>query len=156
MSLNMPYHAGIVVPDIAAAVAHLSEKMGYVFNEPTCVAVHEVEDRISGMTGPLEMMVTYSKNGPFRLEVIQAHGTGVYATPEQGLHHLGIWEPDPEARLRDLESKGEQVDAVFRQKDGNISVIYASADTPAGTRIEYVGEAQRERLERWFNTGVLR
>jgi catechol 2,3-dioxygenase-like lactoylglutathione lyase family enzyme len=155
MNLRMPYHAGIVVADLALAVDHLTEKMGYTFNEPTTVPVHEVEDRVSGVTGPLEMLVTYSKDGPFRLEVIQAQGAGIYAEPGQGLHHLGIWEPDPEARLRDLEARGEQVDGVFRQRDGGISVIYASPDTPAGTRIEYVGEAQRERLERWFTTGVL-
>lgn len=155
MSLFMPYHAGLVVPDLRAAVADLEARLGYTFNEPTRLTVHEVEDRLGGVTGPLDMLVTYSRESPFRLEVIEGQGNGVYGPLWQGLHHLGVWEPDPEGRLRQLERAGDPVDAVFRQQDGSISVIYARSSVIPAARVEYVNSAQRERLERWFDTGVL-
>jgi catechol 2,3-dioxygenase-like lactoylglutathione lyase family enzyme len=155
MTLFMPYHAGIVVPDLPAAVTDLEARLGYTFNAPTEVKVHEVEDRTAGVTGPLEMRVTYSRESPFRLELIECTGSGVYAQASRGLHHLGVWEPDPQARLRALEAAGDPVDAVFRQRDGAISVIYARIAAVPDTRVEYVNSAQQERLERWFDTGVL-
>lgn len=66
-----------------------------------------------------------------------------------------MWEPDPVTRLRRLEDAGEPVDAVFRQQDGTISVIYTRPHASSGIRLEYVNEGQRARLERWFNTGEL-
>ena len=155
MGLFMPYHAGIVVRDLTAAVDDLQDRLGYTFNPPTDVRVHEVEDRISGDTGPIGMRVTYSREGPFRLELIEAVGSGVYAEASRGLHHLGVWEADPPARLTALEAAGDPVDAVFRQRDGAISVIYARIAAVPDTRVEYVNSAQRARLERWFDTGVL-
>lgn len=155
MTVVMPYHAGLVVPDVDATIEHLSTTLGYTFNPPTKLTVHEVEDRISGVTGPLEMLVTYTRQGPFRLEVIECQGNGVFSPERAGLHHLGVWEPDPPARLRRIEEASEHVDAIFRQRDGTISVIYAPPTASSATRIEYVNEAQRARLERWFNTGEL-
>lgn len=151
MYLFQPYHAGFVVPDLEAAVADFEVKLGYTFNPPVTLEVHEIEDRLSGITGPAEMRVTYTKQGPFRLEVIEAHGQGVFAPGGPGVHHLGVWESDPPGRLRQLEAGGDPVDAVLRQGDGSISVIYARSVALPATRIEYVSAAQRERLERWFD-----
>jgi len=157
MEANIPYHSGILVHDLDNAIKRFTETLGYTFNPPTTVQVHELEDRISGSTGPAEARVTYSRQGPFRLELIEVSGTGIYgAALGEGLHHLGVWEPDPEARLRELEAKGKSVDAIFRRPDGTVSVFYASPENSDGVRIEYVGAAQRERLERWFDTGELR
>ncbi len=151
----MPYHAGLVVPDLKTSVKDLEARLGYTFNEPTLVSVHELEDRISGVTGPVDMNVTYSRQGPFRLELIESQGEGIYSASHQELHHLGVWEQDTAARLAQLEEAGDPVDAVLRQKDGSVSVIYARSAAMPTTRIEYVSEAQRARLERWFNSGVL-
>jgi catechol 2,3-dioxygenase-like lactoylglutathione lyase family enzyme len=155
MPLFQPYHAGFVVPDLEAAVADFEARLGYSFNPPTTLGVHEVEDRVSGRTGPTDMRVTYSRQGPFRLEVIEAHGDGIYAVGGPGIHHLGVWEADVAGRLKQLEADGDPVDAVLRQKDGSISVVYARSTVLPDTRIEYVSEAQRERLERWFDGAPL-
>ncbi|MBX6768320.1 MAG: VOC family protein [Actinomadura rubrobrunea] len=155
MTVLMPFHAGLVVADLQQAVEHLGNTFGYTFHPPTRLGVHEVEDRISGVTGPLEMLAAYTKEGPFRLELIECQGEGVFAPSRGGLHHLGVWKPDPEARLRRQEAAGEPVDAVMRKPDGSISVIYGGPTGASGVRIEYVSQAQRSRLERWFETGVL-
>jgi catechol 2,3-dioxygenase-like lactoylglutathione lyase family enzyme len=155
LSLLQPYHAGFVVPDLEAAAADFEAKLGYTFNPPTMLGVHECEDRISGTTGPVEMRVTYSRQGPFRVELIEAQGEGLYAVGGPGIHHLGVWEPDIAGRLKNLENDGDPVDAVLRRADGSISVVYARSLALPGTRIEYVSEAQRKRLERWFDGAPL-
>ncbi|PWI10419.1 hypothetical protein DIZ27_12525 [Streptomyces sp. NWU339] len=153
--LLQPYHAGIIVRDISRAIDDLSTRLGYTFNAPTTIVIPKVEDRVAGSTGAVELVATYSREGPFRLEVIQGQGEGVYSARLSGLHHLGVWESDPEARLRQLEADGEQVDAVIRRADGTISAFYASAPRLGGTRIEYVNDDRRPQLEEWFATGIM-
>jgi catechol 2,3-dioxygenase-like lactoylglutathione lyase family enzyme len=156
MTANIPYHSGVLVRNLDEAINHFTDSLGYTFNSPTTVRVHELEDRLAGSTGPAEARVTYSRQGPFRLELIEMTGVGIYgADLGEGLHHLGIWDTDPAARLRALEAEGKSVDAIFRGPDGTVSVFYASPANADGVRIEYVNAAQRERLERWFNGGDL-
>jgi catechol 2,3-dioxygenase-like lactoylglutathione lyase family enzyme len=156
VSEQVPYHMGVIVDDVRAAMAGFSATLGYTFNEPLRAQMHDLDDRIAGTRGPSEVFVTYSRTGPFRVEIIEINGSGVYGSAVAGgVHHIGIWEDDPETRLKELESAGDTVDAVLRGPDGSISIIYARPDSAYGVRVEYVNSAQRERLERWFDTGVL-
>lgn len=152
--LQMPYHAGFIVADIHEGIRDLEERLGYQFNEPTQVRAQDMEDRISGFRGPVDLHIAYTRDSPFRLEVIESTGAGIYGEKFLGLHHLGIWEPDPTARLRALEKAGDPVDAVFREEDGSVSIIYARSTSMHGARIEYVVDAQRASFEHWFDTGT--
>ena len=156
MTTHIPYHAGILVPDIERAIERLGATLGYTFNPPVRVRP-TVDDRISGSTRPVEIAVSYTREGPFRLELIEFSGDGIYGSRHgEGLHHLGIWEPDVESRLAELEAVGRPIDAVIRGEHGRVSAFYAAPEPRSGgTRIEYVGEHQRPRLERWFETGLL-
>ncbi|MFI7195131.1 VOC family protein [Nocardia nova] len=153
--LLMPYHAGIIVSDIASAIQDLTRRLGYTFHAPVTIPIPEVEDRVGGVTGAVELVAAYSCEGPFRLEVIASQGEGVYSHRLAGLHHLGVWESDPAERLRQLEADDEQIDAVIRRSDGGISAIYARSGELAGTRIEYVNVDRRQQLEVWFDTGIM-
>ena len=151
--LQMPYHAGFIVADIHEGIRDLEERLGYRFNDPTLVRAEDMEDRVSGSRGPMDLRIAYTRDSPFRLEVIESTGAGIYGEEFLGLHHLGIWEPDPTARLRALEEAGDPIDAVFREDDGSVSIIYARSASMLGGRIEYVGDARRASLERWFDRG---
>lgn len=151
--LSMPYHAGFVVADVREGIRDFEERLGYTFNEPISARAEDMEDRISGTRGPIDLWISYTRESPFRLEVIQTSGEGVYGPKYLGLHHLGIWEPDPEARLHALKKAGDPVDAIFRDADGSVSIIYARSATIPGCRIEYVGDGARPVLEHWFETG---
>lgn len=151
--LQMPYHAGFIVADIREGIRDLEERLGYRFNEPTQVKAQDMEDRVSGSRGPMDLWIAYTIDSPFRLEVIESTGVGIYGKDFLGLHHLGIWEPDPTGRLRALEEAGDPVDAVFREEDGSVSIIYARSASVPGARVEYVADAQRTSFEHWFDTG---
>lgn len=155
MSVLQPYHAGFIVIDLESAVADFEAKLGYTFNPPSTYVVKDLDDRVNGTRGPVEIRVTYSRQGPFRLEVIEARGDGIYAPGAPGIHHLGVWEPAPEARLASLEAAGDHILGVVRQADGTVDIVYATSAAMPDTVIEYVSEAQRERLEAWFNGGHL-
>lgn len=151
MTVQQPYHAGFIVDDLDSAVADFETKLGYTFNPPTTYVVKDLDDRVNGTRGPVEIRVTYTREGPFRLEVIEARGDGIYARRARGIHHLGVWEPDPEARLASLEAAGDHIVGVVRQETGAVDIVYAASESMPDTLIEYVSEAQRERLEEWFN-----
>jgi catechol 2,3-dioxygenase-like lactoylglutathione lyase family enzyme len=153
--MRMPYHAGLVVADLDHAMKRLSDRFGYIFNDPTTVSIPELDDRILRTSEPIELVVAYTRQGPFRLEVIQAQGSGIYAATRAGLHHLGVWEPDAQARLAELESGGDAVRAVIRRRDSAASAFYAEAPESPGLLVEYVNEDRRPQLEEWFNTGIM-
>lgn len=150
----IPYHAGIVADDIERAIKDLQDRFGYTFNPPVSLPIPVVDDRLAGRTHAVDLVAAYTCEGPFRLEVIQAQGDGVYSVDLTGLHHLGVWEHDPDARLDDLEAAGDPVDAVIRRADGGISAIYCRPRA-SGVRIEYVNDDRRAQLEEWFETGAM-
>jgi catechol 2,3-dioxygenase-like lactoylglutathione lyase family enzyme len=153
----IPYHAGVLVSDMRSAMDRLTADLGYSFTTPVLMTPQHVEDRVSGDMGPMELLVAYTREGPFRVELIEFTGNGLYAKEQgEGLHHLGVWEPDIDARLAALESAGTSIDAIFRSPSGRLSVIYAGRGAGAGgVRVEYVSESLRARLEEWFRTDVL-
>lgn len=151
---QMPYHAGFIVANLEEGIRELEVRYGCTFNKPSEVTAPDYEDRVSGERGPLDLRIAYTKDSPFRLEVIERTGNGVYSEKFLGLHHLGVWEPDPAGRLLALEAAGDDIDSVVRDEEGSVTVIYARPATMRGARIEYVNEAQREAFERWFDTGV--
>lgn len=148
-----PYHAGVVVDDIERAIEDLSDRFGYTFNPPTSLAIPVLDDRVTGRTHSVDLVASYTREGPFRLEVIQAQGSGVYSADLAGLHHLGVWEHDPQSRLDELEAAGDPVDAVIRRADGAISAIYCRPRL-VHARIEYVNDDRRPQLEQWFEAGT--
>ena len=157
-SLTFPYHIGILVHDLEAAAAELTETLGYTFNPPSRAPLRDFDDAVTGHRGPGEVVATYSQEGPLYLELIQMAGEGgVYGAAQgEGIHHIGFWEPDIEGRLRHLTEAGQQrPDAVSRGGDGSPSIIYTQVLPVLGVRLEYVKDSQRERLERWFRTGEL-
>lgn len=155
MRTLMGDHSGLVVSDIASAAEHLTAMLGCSLDPPTRLTAHEVENSTSAVAGPVALSVTHSSNGPFRLELIEATGDGLYSAARGGLHHLGVWEPDVDRRRRQqLKASGEPIDAILPRPDGSISVTFAGATKASGTRIEYLSEAQRKRLDQWFEAGV--
>lgn len=156
MTTSEPYHVGIVVTDIEAAIEDYSRSHGWTFLTPV-TRTHQMHDHLSGWTGLAELTVTYSTPGPFRIELIAAVGPGIYSEARAGgIHHLGVWESDIEERHHILLDEGAEIDAVFRGADDRVSAIYARPfGASDGARMEYVSGRVRERLERWFATDGL-
>lgn len=107
------YHAGYVVTDMSASIAHWVEKLGagpfFLFDNFAFV-----DPIFEGRPVGPSVTLAFAFSGDFCVELIQQHdeAPSVYRNCGSGLHHLGIAVDDLEASLLDYASAG--VGSIFR------------------------------------------
>jgi hypothetical protein len=136
------FHAGIVVDDLDAALAQLSDLFGYEWgdevhvSQPVQLAAGEVS---------VDFRFRYSRTEP-RLELI-ASQAGTPWTPAEGsgIHHLGYWSDDITADGAALEAAGFEFEAAGVDPDGTrIWSYHRRAGRP---RVELISRALQPLLE---------
>jgi len=143
------FHVGILVNDLDAAIKRFSEVMDVSFVEPVVAHVDYLEE--SWRTSPCDLRVAYTNQGPPYIELLEAQGDGIYGVHQgEGVHHVGVWDPDCEARLEALQKRGMRTEAIQFTPDRRIIVAYFYPGHLHGTRLEIVDEGRREMMERWF------
>jgi hypothetical protein len=138
------FHVGIVVPDLDAALAELTELGGYEWCGqmaiPTAVWLPTGDTTV-------EMRFAYSRTIP-RLEVISALPGTVWEPADSGLHHLGYWSDDVSVDGARLTEQGFETEAIGQRPDGT---PYWSYHRPAaGPRIELVSREVQAGLEGYW------
>jgi catechol 2,3-dioxygenase-like lactoylglutathione lyase family enzyme len=148
---NTFFHVGILVDDLELAIERFSNVLNVNFLEPTVAHVDYLEE--PGRMEPFDLRISYSSDGPPRYELMEAQGDGIYGLRQgQGVHHIGIWEPDCERKLEHFVGRhGLQKEGVMYTPDKRIIVAYFHPDDMHGTRIEIVDEGRRQQMERWFD-----
>ena len=141
------FHVGIVVDDLDAALAQLTELFGYRWCDqvaaPSPVA-------LPGGEIVVDFRFAYSMDAP-RLEVIQAvPGTLWTPVADSGVHHLGYWSDDVDGDSAVLERRGLAREAAGVQPDGSATWAYHRG--ASGPRIELVSTVLRPLMERWWAT----
>ncbi|HUJ65988.1 MAG TPA: VOC family protein [Acidimicrobiales bacterium] len=141
------YHVGILVADIAPAAERFSAILGVTFNPPTTL---HGECLVEGEGGPrpFELTVTYSREGPMHYELIQANEHDIYSISlGEGLHHIGVWCPDPRRELDRLAPLEVHPHVRLLRNDGETAVWYSHAHQSHGVRLEFVDEHDRPGVE---------
>lgn len=130
------YHVGIVVDDLDAELAQLTELFGYEWTDEVALPVAV---RFRDGTRQVDFRFRYSKNEP-RLEVIEARPGTVWTPVEKSrLHHLGYWSDDVAGDGATLATAGYIVEAEGVDHAGHVSWAYwGIADGP---RIELVSRS---------------
>ena len=153
MSDKPYFHMAFLVRDLDAAIQKYSEAFGIEFLEPViATARFKEEDRDER---ELNLRLTYSKQdtGPY-IELMEAQGDGLYGIHRgEGPHHIGIWEPDCEAKVREDEALGHKLLAAQYTPEGKIIVAYFASDNLHGTMIEIVDEGRKPMMSQWFSGG---
>jgi catechol 2,3-dioxygenase-like lactoylglutathione lyase family enzyme len=145
------FHVGVLVPDLGEAMQRFEDVLGLEFKDPARVQVNRfVEGQFDG---PIELNLTWSVQGPPYLELIESTGDALYAHHHEGLHHIGLWEPDNAGRRDSLQSKGVGVTSAQFYPEGGIIALYSEPNDRFGTRMEFVDEARREQMETWLAGG---
>src|SRR4029453_5130931 len=99
------FHVGILVPDLDEAVARFAEVLGLSFKEPAVAHVDRFE--YGSSVEALDLRITGSIQGPPYLELLESQdNSSLYGHAHEGLHHVGLWEPDPEALVRGFPPLG--------------------------------------------------
>lgn len=137
LALGQPHHAGLVVPDIHAAMEELADVGGgWVWvTEGRRVTIRTASGRAA-----CDLFVVYSRLGPTHLELIQGvAGTLWEPQPTAYLHHLGYWVPADQlaARSRACEALGLPREGTRWTDDGTVEG-WAYHRWPGGFRIELV------------------
>src|SRR5437660_11913069 len=97
------YHAGIVVPDLEAAMTRLSALAGYRWITPL---TYTLPFRTVNDTRELTSTFVYSLQSPHLELIQQVHDSPWTAAPANSVHHLGYFTDDLAGSARLLEENG--------------------------------------------------
>ena len=82
------FHTGILVPDIEVAMQEMGESLRLKWVTPW--RYEPMRHWTPRGMAEATLLITYSKQGPQHVELIQ--GTGFWASSEtRGVHHIGVW-----------------------------------------------------------------
>lgn len=145
------FHIGIVVPDLAAAVARFSEVLGISFTQPATFQIPCLEDPDPH---PFDLVAVYSETAAPYYELIQAAGDGIVSLKNAGrLLYFALWEPDMAGRIEALKKQGIGIDAYFRKDPASTPFAMITAPDLLGVRIEYVDVSAENAIDQWVRTG---
>ncbi|MEX0665145.1 MAG: VOC family protein [Acidimicrobiia bacterium] len=139
-----PYHTGIVVDDVAAAIplweAATGMRWGTMYAGPMAVRT-PADDR----TVAHEIALAYSSD--MRIELVQlVPGSCWNVNGGTGVHHTGCWSEDLEADAARLEAQGWPIVA-HGVDDGGTMATFSYHQVPGIGLLELVSTANREMLE---------
>lgn len=102
--MSAVWHIGMAVPDLALGMARIGTLFGLAWR-PVVIRSLTLTGG-DGRVYDVDVTVTFSRGGPFAIELWQSIPDTPLATPESGwFHHIGYWVDDFAAeakRLRDL------------------------------------------------------
>ena len=152
MTASNLFHVGILVPDLDEAVERFAEVLGLSFKEPAVAHVDRFEQGAS--VEALDLRISWSIEGPPYLELLESQDNGgLYGHHHEGLHHVGLWEPDPEALIGRLRNLGLGQEATQYSPDDRILATYTAPAELYGTRLEFIDASRRPGMEAWIAGG---
>ena len=138
MSRSELFHVGIVVPDIAAAVAHFTDLLGITWgpivemdNPYTTAAGEQVT-----LTG---FKLCYSTSGPHLALIEEYAGSPWVCNEHSNLHHIGFFSDTLEASSGKLTACSCPLEIVCRDPESNAMAWWYHGD-PLGVRIEFIDQ----------------
>lgn len=142
-------HVGILVEDIEEAMARFSEVLGLTFKDPEIAHVDRFEQ--GEIVEALDLRITWSVEGPPYLELLESQDNdGIYGRAQEGLHHIGLWEDDPEALVERLRELGIGKEATQYTPEDRILATYTAPHDMYGARLEFIESSRKEGMEAWI------
>ena len=143
------FHVGILVADLSIAIENFSRVFEVEFNEPAMIRTPLLsnDDRRN-----YDMRVSYSRNGPPFLELIEGHDVGYFSLAGgEGVHHIGLWVGDGEVLSDSNRFRALHIEAAIPHEDTTGTVTRMSSPSMLhGVRLEMVEEGDRVGLEAWI------
>ena len=153
MTASPYFHIGILVPDLDEAIERFGDVLGVTFADRVYQDSEYFDD--GGVLKNLRLHLTYSIDGPPYYELLEAQGDeGLYSINHgEGLHHVGVWEADCQAKRQEFESKGMNHEATIYRPDGSIIVTFFEPGPLGGVRVELADLDLRPGHEAWLTGG---
>ncbi|MBI4259925.1 MAG: VOC family protein [Actinobacteria bacterium] len=142
------FHVGILVPDMREAMARFSDVLRLDFMEPAVAHVDDFDD--AGGRRVLDLNITWARQGPPYVELLEAQDEGLYGTANLGLHHVGLYDPDCEGLIEELVGKGLRREATQWTPEGRIIAVYTAPEEMHGTRLEFIDQSREAGMNAWL------
>jgi catechol 2,3-dioxygenase-like lactoylglutathione lyase family enzyme len=150
MTVRNFFHVGILVPDIRDAMARFSRVLDLEFKEPAIAHVDDFDDTTGRRI--LDLAITWATTGPPFVELLEAQGEdGLYGSKQLGLHHVGLYDPDPPGLIEELVGKGLRREATQWASDGSIIAVYTAPEEMEGTRLEFIDRSREQGMNDWIS-----
>jgi catechol 2,3-dioxygenase-like lactoylglutathione lyase family enzyme len=132
-------HIGFIVPDLEEAIRRWQLALGYEFAPITRYRTDRWSDRHTPALHHHDARKTISREGPPRIELLEATGEGTHSLQFAGPHHVGIRGiEDIDAVRAEMAAKGFTDDGVSTNDDGEVLLFFTEAAALDGMRIEFV------------------
>ena len=149
MTVRNFFHVGILVPEIREAMAKFGDVLGLEFKEPAIAHVEDFDDTTGRRV--LDLLITWATTGPPFVELLEAQGEdGLYGTNQLGLHHVGLYDPEPQGLVEELVGKGLRREATQWTPEGGIIAVYTAPEEMGGTRLEFINQDREEGMNAWI------
>ncbi|MFE2856726.1 VOC family protein [Streptomyces lavendulae] len=139
-SAPLIHHVALLVADLDKAVARWSAATGYTFSEVARYRTDRYCDRRNPAPHHHDARISFSKEGPPYIELMEFHGSGTHGPDQgEGFHHLGFMDcPSPEDKMIELASLGIFDDGMALDDDDRILLWFTSKQDLNGMRLEFV------------------
>lgn len=142
MSAPLIEHIGILVPDLEEAIGRWSAATGYTFSPIARYRTTRYQDRSDPSSHFHNARISFSREGPPRIELMEVTGSGTHSAEQVGIHHLAFTGvEDPEARMEELRALGFGDDGRSLLEDGRLHLWFTEKEALDGIRLEFVSPA---------------
>lgn len=139
MSAPLIEHIGILVPNLEAAIERWSAATGYTFSPIARYRTSRYSDSSDPEPHEHNARISFSKEGPPRIELMEVAGEGTHGHAQVGIHHFGFpGTSDPEAKLAELAALGVPDDGQSLTEDGRILLWFTEKSALDGIRLEFI------------------
>ena len=140
------FHAAILVPNIEKAIEAYRRSLQLDFLPPVSRSWPRVEQE--GYDEPFNARITYSRQGPFYVELLETSGPGIWSAPTvDRFHHFGIWARDARQEGLRMEADGYRWEATIHADDGSTPVVFVRR---GDVRVEIIDEARKPGIMAWI------
>jgi catechol 2,3-dioxygenase-like lactoylglutathione lyase family enzyme len=148
--ISEPFHVGVIVADLEAAMADYSRTTGCTWHS---IQQRDVTLRVGDDLVHTHVRFDYSVEGPVQLELIQGlPGTPWDVAVHGGLDHSGHWSDDLVGDTAAVLALGWEFLYSGTGDDGE-TAGFCFFMTPSGQRVELLDTSMRPMFERWFAGG---
>lgn len=147
------FHIGLVVENLEDAMATLGQAFHVSWATPYRFEDIPVWTPTDGLN-QIELFVTYSKEGPQHVELIEGRAEGIYKTlPLPGVHHSGIWVEDMAAEITNLKAHGWAVVTAGDSPENGYGTFAYLANPQGAMLLELVSTTLMPTFENWWAGG---
>ncbi|MGH9245424.1 MAG: VOC family protein [Acidimicrobiales bacterium] len=143
------YHAGVIVPDIEAAMQQYTSALGLTW----CTLIdRDLPVIIAGGPETVRSRFTYSREGTTHLELVEENKETIWRVGD-GLHHAGRWTEDLPNDMARLEAAGLPCAMSGRSTRSGRPSAFSYHSLPSGGYLELVEIRMQPAFDRWMAGG---